>query len=125
MKPLLIFAMIIICCGLTSCSEEAKFISILSKTTSSIEIHSFTTFIKLSLIFAVISIIIQIILSTFGLPFTGLISWIIIALLIFMNNKMGFGMKAGFISSIVVLSITINFIFSLIWGKLFGALKKY
>lgn len=124
MKSLLIFAMIVLCCGLTGCSEEAKIFSKLSKVASIIEIHSFTTFIKLSLIFAAISILIQLILSTFGVPFTGLISWIIIALLIFMNNKMGFGMKAGFISSIIVLSITINFIFSLIWGKLFGKVMK-
>lgn len=124
MKSLLIFVIIVLCCGLTSCSGEAKFLSTLSKATSLIEIQSFTAFIKLSLLFAAISIIIQLILSTFGIPFTGFISWIIIAFLIFMNDKMGFGMKAGFISSIIVLSISINLIFSLIWGKLFGKIMK-
>lgn len=134
MKYILIFAMIVVCCGLTSCSREVGLISLLSKTISAIEIHTFTTFIKTSLLFAAISIALQIILFTFGVPFIALISWIIIAILIIMNDKMGFGMKVGLISSVIVSSSIMSFLISLIWGgfvrillstiKLLGKIKK-
>lgn len=119
-RSLVLFTILFTSLMLSGCAE----VKILPKVISAIEIHSFTTFIKLSLALAGMTILIQVILSTFGIPFTGLISWIILAVLIFMNNKMGIGMKIGFLASIIALSIIINFLLSLIWGKLLGLITR-
>src|SRR5690606_11651805 len=124
MKYLRILAMIILCCGLTSCAGEAEFFSNLSKAASVIQIHTFGTFIKVAFLFALLSLIIQFVLSEFGLPFPALIAWLIIAsLLIFMIDKMGFLMKTGLISSFLVLSRVIDIGLLFIWIRIRSLFK--